>query len=270
MMASKVSIGVFLLRVTVNRVQAWIVWFLIALVIFGCTGFLLVAALQCMPVQRFWDPAREGSCVSGEVMRLLTIVYSAGSLLVDVSFVLLPIAIVWRLQLSLKAKAGLSVILSLGLIASVGVSVRFTYVDDFREPDFLCEHEPFPPPSPTRRKGPSLTHRLDNSSDLAIWSIVEAGCAVTAGSLATLKPLVRHLAQRTGWASVRSLPRQLPLPPAGVGYDKAVALHIENKKLMSPVSAEAPSPYLFPRDAERLNAALPMVPNDHILVRSRH
>ena len=146
MMASKVSIGVFLLRVTVNRVQAWLVWFLITLVIFGCTAFLLAAALQCIPVQRFWDPAREGTCVSGEVMRLLTIVYSAGSLLVDVSFVLLPIAIVWRLQLSLKAKAGLSVILSLGLIASVGVSVRFTYVDDFREADFLCKNDPLPPP----------------------------------------------------------------------------------------------------------------------------
>jgi hypothetical protein len=50
------------------------------------------------------------------------------------------------------------------------------YVMDFKDPDFLWA-----------------------TLDIAIWSDVEQGLAITAGSLATLRPLYRQLASRFGF-----------------------------------------------------------------------
>lgn len=37
--------------------------------------------------------------------------------------------------------------------------------------------------------------------DIAIWSSVEQGLAITAGSLATLRPLLKSIGYRLGWSS---------------------------------------------------------------------
>lgn len=62
--------------------------------------------------------------------------------------------------------------------ASIAVTVRLAYVMDFRNPDFLYA-----------------------TVDVAIWSDIEQGLAITAGSLATLRPLYRQLASRMGFST---------------------------------------------------------------------
>lgn len=59
--------------------------------------------------------------------------------------------------------------------ASVAVLCRMAYVMDFKNPDFLWA-----------------------TLDIAIWSDIEQGLAITAGSLATLRPLYRKVASRIG------------------------------------------------------------------------
>lgn len=62
--------------------------------------------------------------------------------------------------------------------ASVAVVVRLAYVMDFKNDDFLWA-----------------------TVDIAIWSDIEQGLAITAGSLATLRPLYRQVASRLGFTS---------------------------------------------------------------------
>ncbi|KAM0367340.1 hypothetical protein ACHAPK_007867, partial [Fusarium culmorum] len=59
--------------------------------------------------------------------------------------------------------------------ASSAVVVRFAFVKDFKNPDFLWA-----------------------TVDIAIWSATEQGLAITAGSLATLRPLLRLLGRKLG------------------------------------------------------------------------
>ena len=59
--------------------------------------------------------------------------------------------------------------------ASSAVIVRSPYLLQFRNPDFLWA-----------------------TVDIAIWSDIEQGLAITAGSLATLRPLFRAFAERVG------------------------------------------------------------------------
>lgn len=67
--------------------------------------------------------------------------------------------------------------------ASVAVVVRMAFVMDFKNPDFLYA-----------------------TVDIAIWSDIETGLAITAGSLATLRPLFRLLGSRLGFNSTGNTP----------------------------------------------------------------
>ncbi|KAK7966207.1 uncharacterized protein PG986_000484 [Apiospora aurea] len=150
MMFSKISIGVFILRVTANRYHTWIVWAITVLTAVGCGIFILVTMFQCAPVDAFWeDPQGAGrsSCIEGRVMRDLAYAYSAATLLIDLTLVVLPLLIVWKLKMSLRTKVGLSALICSGLVQTS-------------------------------------------------YSAVEIGLSVTAGSLATLKPLFRLMYQK--------------------------------------------------------------------------
>ena len=72
--------------------------------------------------------------------------------------------------------------------ASSAVIVRLAYVQTFRDPEFLYATVP-----------------------IAIWSEVEMSLAITAGSLATMRPLYRLVAQKFSWrSSLFSNRRSLP------------------------------------------------------------
>ncbi|KAJ4246289.1 hypothetical protein NW762_013640 [Fusarium torreyae] len=66
----------------------------------------------------------------------------------------------------------------MGCVASAAVIARFPYLPFLRKPDFLW-----------------------NTLDIAIWSTVEQGLAITASSLATLRPLLKLAAFRLGLTS---------------------------------------------------------------------
>lgn len=78
--------------------------------------------------------------------------------------------------------------------ASAAVVVRFGYVKDFKNPDFLCTYSHY--------NGVSRNHFADlalgATLDIAIWSTVEGGLGITAGSLATLRPLFRIIGPKFG------------------------------------------------------------------------
>jgi hypothetical protein len=62
--------------------------------------------------------------------------------------------------------------------ASIAVIVRMGFVMKFVTNDFLYD-----------------------TVDIAIWSDIEQGLAITAGSLATLRPLYRLVSDRFGWST---------------------------------------------------------------------
>ncbi|KAH7065589.1 hypothetical protein B0J12DRAFT_715639 [Macrophomina phaseolina] len=175
MLFAKISIGFFLLRVTVEQVYIWIIW--IAMATTASTGavFFFVTVLQCSPISFFWSKAvgGQGKCVNIEVIIALTYFYSAVNALCDLTFGILPIFMLWNLNMSRRTKIVVAPILSMACVASAGILVRTAYVKDFRDPDFLYA-----------------------TVDIALWSDVEEGLAITAGSLACLRPLFRTISAK--------------------------------------------------------------------------
>ncbi|KAH6980945.1 hypothetical protein BKA56DRAFT_550770 [Ilyonectria sp. MPI-CAGE-AT-0026] len=178
MIMSKLSIGYFLIRITVKKIHKFIVYgAMMASVIMG-TAFLFVTLFQCRPISFFWNKDLLGTCVDIDVIIALTYLYSTVSLVSDLTYAILPMFLIWNLNMDLKSKIALVPIMTMACVASAAVAVRLPYVKDFRDPDFLW-----------------------STVDLAVWSAAEQGLAVAAGSFATLRPLLRAISRKLGLSS---------------------------------------------------------------------
>ncbi|KAH6645813.1 hypothetical protein BKA67DRAFT_86689 [Truncatella angustata] len=183
MIASKMSIGCFLLRITVKKVHIWTIYTAMLFSVLAGIAFFLVTLLQCSPVNFFWERVgtfygnpHNGTCVSVEVIIGLAALYSSFSVISDFTFAILPGFLLWDLQIDRRIKFTIIPILAMGCVASSAVVARFPYLHQFRNFDFLYA-----------------------TVDIAIWSAVEQGLAITAGCLATLRPLLKEISYSLGW-----------------------------------------------------------------------
>ncbi|KAL2838998.1 hypothetical protein BJY01DRAFT_257886 [Aspergillus pseudoustus] len=168
-MLAKISIALMLLRITITRVHVWILYAIMSLSIIVGVLFFFFMVFECHPVDYFWNRFRmSGKCLDTNIAVGIVYVYSVGAALSDLAIGILPVFLIWSLQMNKRSKIAVAGILGIGCVAIIAVIVRIPYLHDYKNPDFLY-----------------------GTVDIAIWSGVEAGLGITAGSLTTLRPLVR-------------------------------------------------------------------------------
>ncbi|TGJ85454.1 hypothetical protein E0Z10_g3332 [Xylaria hypoxylon] len=196
MIASKLSIAIFLLRLTISKTHHYIIYTISLFTIASGAVFFFVALFQCAPIPFFWDKdIVGGKCIDVGIIAALTYLYSSFSVVCDFTFAILPLFLIYDLQIDMRTKIALIPILSIGLVASIAVVVRFRYIETFKDPDFLWA-----------------------TIDIAIWSACEQGLSITAASLATLRPLFRNMGKQFGmWTPRTSMPLSGEAFPATIG-----------------------------------------------------
>ncbi|KAH7114160.1 hypothetical protein B0J13DRAFT_590616 [Dactylonectria estremocensis] len=175
MIAAKTSIGCFLLRITVRKLDVWILYGVIITTVCTGTVFFFAKLFQCKPISFFWNKNQSGTCLNGDFVIIFTYVYGGFSLITDLMCTILPMVVVWKLNMKRKAKIALIPILAMGCVASAALIVRFSFIKEYKNSDFLWA-----------------------TYGIAIWCTTEQGLAVTAGSLATLRPLLLLFGQKLG------------------------------------------------------------------------
>ncbi|KAF1958983.1 hypothetical protein CC80DRAFT_441815 [Byssothecium circinans] len=178
MICSKISIGCFLLRIAIRKVHTWFIYGVMTVSLVSGLTFFFVTLFQCHPVSYFWNTRQDGGCININIVIVLAYVYSAFSIITDFTFALLPTFLIVHLQLKRKTKIALIPLLTMGCIASSAVVVRLPFLLEIGSPDFLWA-----------------------TSDIAIWSTIEQGLAITAGSLATIRPLFSIILYKLGLSS---------------------------------------------------------------------
>ncbi|PVH98253.1 hypothetical protein DM02DRAFT_499811, partial [Periconia macrospinosa] len=165
----KTSICVLLLRLLggTRRVLAWIIYGVIALAWAGTFIRVVAYMARCKPLDAAWDPL--GECRSATILSNVTWFFSAVCIATDWICAIIPIFIILRLNLPRRAKIQLAFILALGMIASVATIIRMKHLVDYTRTD-------------------DALYRLD---DVSLWSETEACLGIIAGSLPTMKPLLR-------------------------------------------------------------------------------
>lgn len=115
MISAKISIGYFLLRLTVHRIHVWIIWTVMGLTVLTGAVFFFVTLFQCNPISYFWTQTigEKGTCIPVEVIMALTYLYGTISAICDFTFGILPIFLVWNLNMRKSLKIALIPILSM-------------------------------------------------------------------------------------------------------------------------------------------------------------
>ncbi|KAJ5125044.1 uncharacterized protein N7515_008869 [Penicillium bovifimosum] len=170
---AKISIMIALLRITVDRIHAYILYGAITLATVVGLIFFFFTTFQCSPVNFFWNQRRagaHGSCLDQDLLTGIAYMYSVGAALTDLTIGLLPVALIWNLRMNRRTKAAIVGILGIGCVASAAVIIRIPFIHHYNDEEFLF-----------------------NTYQIAIWSNVEAGIGITAGCLTTLRPLYRYL-----------------------------------------------------------------------------
>jgi hypothetical protein len=80
---------------------------------------------------------RTAKCFDTEIFKNIGVFNSSINIATDLLFALIPIPMVWKLQVNLRTRIGLAIILSLGLFAS-GIAIYKTPLqyNFFKEADF--------------------------------------------------------------------------------------------------------------------------------------
>ncbi|KAF2006254.1 hypothetical protein P154DRAFT_255849 [Amniculicola lignicola CBS 123094] len=135
----KLGILAFYYRVFVVPVFRKIVLATSAFIIAWGIGITVTLALACRPIQAFWDSTVTGKCVD-----LLTFTYftNISNLITDIWIFLMPVPVIWHLQLQTKKKLLLCLIFCMGLATCVVSSIRLTVVLGHVSPDFTWSYVP--------------------------------------------------------------------------------------------------------------------------------
>ncbi|KAG0153542.1 hypothetical protein PDIDSM_2196 [Penicillium digitatum] len=207
---ARISIAVALLRLAVSNVHKLVLWATIGVTCAVGLVFWLMLILQCQPVEFFWQQVRllsnphakvSGTCINLDHISTIAFVYSVTSTLGDLALCLLPIALVWNLQTNIRTKWALAAILGMGCIASAAVMIRIPFLHSYKGVDFL-----------------------DATANISIWSNVEAGLGITAGSLVSLRPLFHWFRDPSSMGGSKSnSTRTDSVPLSGVNGERSTA-----------------------------------------------
>ncbi|KAF2125177.1 hypothetical protein P153DRAFT_349541 [Dothidotthia symphoricarpi CBS 119687] len=196
----KWSIGFALIRIA-NGMK-WIEYVIytclaVTLVVMGGTGMYLF--FQCMPIEKNWHTAVPGTCQDRSIQTVLSYAVAAVSISTDWVFAILPIFLLWNIQLDPRVKASVVGLLGLGIFASIAPIVRLKFLIGMND----------------------QSRFLQNLSSILAWATAEMNVGMLVANLPACRPLLERAIHRfsswTGSAS-RSLPHSgKPGATAGTG-----------------------------------------------------
>ncbi|ATZ53145.1 hypothetical protein BCIN_09g00320 [Botrytis cinerea B05.10] len=173
----KTAIAFFYLRIMVipwHRIAVKVIMWIVILFSFA---YFWCIVIQCWPIPLIWERyattlvRSTGRCLPRKVILGGTYLHSIMSAGSDWALALLPIFMMWNVQMPTGTRIIVWGIVACGAIASTATIIRIPTVTS------LLITEDF----------------LFKSTPLAVWSTVEPGIAIFAASLATLRPLLRRI-----------------------------------------------------------------------------
>lgn len=110
----KLSILHFYLTIFgLRNVFRYATYIVVAFVLSFGVGLILQAFLICRPFDKVWDPLLPGTCGSSKASFLADGIVN---IIIDLTMIILPMPLVWQLQMSQQRKIALTVVFGLGIL----------------------------------------------------------------------------------------------------------------------------------------------------------
>ena len=113
----KLSIALFLLRIAIIKPHIWILRISLTIVAIWSLAIFIYDIFQCTPVKAQWDYTIVNKrCVSGGSFVAAAYSISVMTIVSDWLYALLPIFMIWKVQMTSQAKITVGFVLSLGIL----------------------------------------------------------------------------------------------------------------------------------------------------------
>lgn len=162
--------SILLLYLRLFGIVRWMRWAcrgLLGCVIIYCISSMTATIFQCNPVAKAFDKARTGTCIN---LATFWFANAGFSIATDVIVLLLPMPLVYGLEVPRAQKLALMAVFAIGVFVVITSCLRVTTLDVFAT-------------------------STDNTYDIAnvMWTIIEPNVAIVCACLPTLRQLVVKL-----------------------------------------------------------------------------
>ncbi|KAK7723005.1 hypothetical protein SLS63_009033 [Diaporthe eres] len=163
----KSSICITLLRIADSRRRfVWTIWLIIGATAVASIVFILVIANICHPITALWG---ETAGVCNPILNSsVSFFFSAVSIVTDLALAILPAILLIPLQMRWRVKISVALMLGLAAFASCATIIRLRYLTLYND----------------------QAEFMFSTGQIGLWSVVEEGIGICAGSMPTLKPLL--------------------------------------------------------------------------------
>ncbi|GKZ27759.1 hypothetical protein AbraIFM66951_006602 [Aspergillus brasiliensis] len=174
----KLSISWMLIRVAEGR-KAYLYTQYVVIVVFVLMNIiaLILILTHCIPIDAVWNRElleQGGHCQPSYVLADGYYACTAVNILTDWVTALMPVPLLWNVQLNRNTKISIVGLMGLGIFASMSACVRLKYTVALT----------------------SQSDYLYNVTDVVIWGFAENALGMIVGNFATLRPLFRILRDR--------------------------------------------------------------------------
>ncbi|KAK4077781.1 uncharacterized protein Triagg1_3475 [Trichoderma aggressivum f. europaeum] len=212
-----IKLSVLWLYTRIFSTKTFKLWAHIMMGVVACYGvaFLILFMTQCRPISQQWDPVPGGTCRNIVVQELTSV---SLNMVVDIGIVIMPLPVLWSLQLAVRSKLVVSVMFSIGFI-TIGIMawrLQFT-ISTLNDTDFVFN-----------------LFDIGLISLLELWLGIIAACIPTLGPLLKtyVKPVITRLTELSDGNNIR-----LQSKTAGSGVDSRSTLYA--KKQYSQIEEES-------------------------------
>ncbi|ELR05656.1 hypothetical protein VC83_02952 [Pseudogymnoascus destructans] len=153
-----------------NKTYRKFVWVVLVTCVLGHLGGTLVLIFQCKPVHKSWLPKTPGSCLPND-----TTFYAlaANSIIFDCIILVLPIPLLYSLQINIRRKIALMAIFLLGIFTTICSIMRMVQI--------------------------MTIAKTGNSTMLVLWGSIEMNVGISLTCIPTLAPLSTYFKEKTSY-----------------------------------------------------------------------
>ncbi|MCJ1403806.1 hypothetical protein MMC11_007029, partial [Xylographa trunciseda] len=172
----KLSIAFLLLRLVTSVWYKRLLWATIAFLIAATLVAAMTLIFSCVPPAANWDPTLlpTAKCFSLSTFTAVGLLNTSVNIVTDVLFVILPIPVIWGLQLNVRTRITLIGVLSLGTFACIASIIKLSIqINILSTPD------------------------QTRNDSYNIWNSIELSVGIIAACLPSLRPLFKTMLETT-------------------------------------------------------------------------
>ncbi|KAK3986486.1 hypothetical protein QBC44DRAFT_333307 [Cladorrhinum sp. PSN332] len=185
----KIAVAGMLLRLERRKPVRTFLWVMVGLQILVCLYSTFASLLQCIPLRAAWDLlglVTDAKCWSKSAIRVNSICVSSFNVVTDVIFALMPVTFLRKVQIPLRERVVIAMLMGLGVFASAASIVKAVIAANFGRTD-----------------DPNL-----EGISMGTWSVVEEQVAFIAACIPCLRKPFKRVLQKFGLTSLSAGTKQ--------------------------------------------------------------